>query len=430
MTATTALTEAVTSSAPPLRRDPDFRRYWLARVTSIAGTAGTYVAMPTLMYRMTGSALYTGVLTALESVPYVVFGLFGGAVADRADRRRMMIITDVLNAAVLLSIPLAAAFGALTVGHLLVAATLTASLFVFFDAANFGALPTLVGRDRIARANGAVWGASTLLEIGVPAFVGVLVAIVHPATVLAADAATYLVSAFCVARIVRPLSDQDRLAAAAAAGRRMLDGLRTDIAEGLRFLWYHATIRPMTLIGCAQAVAGGVVVGQLVPYAREVLGIGEKDNGLGILFAGWGIGALLATLVMGRLAARFGAARVTLYTLPASFACGAAFAAAPTFPLAVLALTCWGAAYMLIVVNGITYRQQQTPEHLLSRVNVTGRLLSYGIGYTVGGLAGGIIASVSDPRGAMAFASSCVAVAVVIGWLSPLRTAPAPSPAR
>jgi MFS family permease len=430
VTATTASTEAVTSSAPPLRRDPDFRRYWLARVTSIAGTAGTYVAMPTLMYRMTGSALYTGVLTALESVPYVLFGLFGGAVADRADRRRMMIITDVLNAAVLLSIPLAAAFGALTVGHLLVAATLTASLFVFFDGANFGALPTLVGRDRIARANGAVWGASTLLEIGVPAFVGVLVAIVHPATVLAADAATYLVSAFCVARIVRPLSDQNRLAAAAAAGRRRLDGLRTDIAEGLRFLWNHATIRPMTLIGCAQAVAGGVVVGQLVPYAREVLGIGEKDNGLGILFAGWGIGALLATLVMGRLAARFGAARVTLYTLPASFACGAAFAAAPTFPLAVLALTCWGAAYMLIVVNGITYRQQQTPEHLLSRVNVTGRLLSYGIGYTVGGLAGGIVASVFDPRGAMAFASSCVAVAVVIGWLSPLRTAPAPSPAR
>jgi predicted MFS family arabinose efflux permease len=67
---------------------------------------------------------------------------------------------------------------------------------------------------------------------------------------------------------------------------------------------------------------------------------------------------------------------------------------------------------------------------VLSRVNVTGRLLSYGIGYTVGGLAGGIVASVSDPRGAMAFASSCVAVAVVIGWLSPLRTAPALSAAR
>ncbi|HEY8112511.1 MAG TPA: hypothetical protein VII16_06545 [Actinomycetes bacterium] len=66
----------------------------------------------------------------------------------------------------------------------------------------------------------------------------------------------------------------------------------------------------------------------------------------------------------------------------------------------------------------------------MSRVHVTGRLLSYGTGYTVGGLAGGIVASVSDPRGAMAFASSCVAVAVVIGWLSPLRTAPALSAAR
>jgi MFS family permease len=427
VTSTTAETGAVTTEPPPLRHDRDFMRYWLARVASLAGTAATYVAMPTLMYRLTGSALYTGVLTALESLPYLVFGLFGGAVADRVDRRRMMITADVLNAAVLASVPLAAAFDILTVGHLLAAATLTASLFVFFDAANFGALPTLVGRDRIARANGAVWGASTVLEIVVPALAGVLVAVIHPATLMAADALTYLISARFVSRITRPLSDPARLAAAAAVGRGLLDGLRADIAEGLRFLWRHATIRPMTLIGTAQAVAGGVVVGQLVPYAREALGIGEKDNGLGILFAGWGVGALVASLLMGRAAARFGAARVTLYALPASFACGIAFALAPTFPLAVLALTLWGVAYILIVVNGVTYRQQQTPEHLLSRVNVTGRLLSYGIGYTMGGFAGGVVAWVTDPRGAMAFAAGCVAVAVLIGWLSPLRGAPPPA---
>ena len=83
-----------------------------------------------------------------------------------------------------------------------------------------------------------------------------------------------------------------------------------------------------------------------------------------------------------------------------------------------------------VIGVGITYRQQQTPERLLSRVNVTGRLLSYGIGYSVGGLAGGIVASVSEPRGAMAFASSCAAVAVAIGWLSPLRTAPQAATAR
>ena len=383
--------------------------------------------MPTLMYRLTGSALYTGVLTALQSLPYVIFGLVGGAVADRVDRRHMMIVADLLNAAVLASVPLAAAFGVLRVGHVLVAATLTASLFVFFDAANFGALPTLVGRNRIARANGAVWGASTVIEIGVPALTGVLVAVVYPATLLAADAVTYMVSALCISRIARPLSDPARLAAAAASGRRVLAGLRAEIGEGLRFLWHHATIRPMTQIGCAQAVAGGAVVGQLVPYAREVLGIGEKDNGLGVLFAGWGLGALVGALVMGWAAARLGAARVTLLALPGSLACGVAFAIAPTFPLAVLALTCWGVAYILITVNGITYRQQQTPEPLLSRVNVTGRLLTYGIGYTVGALAGGVVSSATDPRGAMGFAAGCVGIAVIVGWRSPLRTAPQPA---
>ncbi len=403
-----------------LRDDADFVRYWFARVVSIAGTSATYVALPTLMYRLTGSPLYTGLLTAVESLPYVAFGLIGGAVADRYDRRRIMVRADLLNVLVLGSIPVAAAFGVLTVGHLLAAAALTSTLFVFFDAANFGALPTLVGKARLPAANGAIWSASTALEIVIPATAGALVAIIHPASVISFNAVTFLVSALLIRTITRPLVDLDRIA---AAGRRRLSGLGGEVAEGLRFLWQHPTIRPMTLIGTAQALAGGVVVGQLVPYAREVLGIGEDDNSLGIMFGAWGFGALIASLLIGRVAKRLSPARVTLYTLPASALCGLGFALAATFLLAVVALAAWGVAYILIVVNSITFRQQQTPEHLLSRVNVTGRMLSWGIGYTVGGLAGGVIASLTNPRFAMMFAALCIGAAIAIGWTSPLRRA-------
>lgn len=421
MTAATPPVDAVSTAATrPLRRDRDFRRYWGARVSSIAGTAATYVAMPVLMYGLTGSAFYTGLLTAIESVPYVVFGLIGGAVADRYDRRIIMVRADLLNVAVLGSIPLAAALGVLTVGHLLVVAVLTSTLFVFFDAANFGALPTLVGKDRVAAANGAIWSASTGLEIVIPAAAGALVAVIHPAWVIAFNAGTFLASGLLIRAISRPLVDLDRLA---VAGKRTLVSLASEAAEGLRFLWHHPTIRPMTLVNATQSVAGGAVVGQLVPYAREALGIGEDDNGLGIMFGAWGLGALIASLLIRRISQRMSPPTVALYTLPASAVCGLAFALAPTFPLAVLALGCWGIAYILIVVNAVIYRQQETPEHLQSRVNVTGRLLSWGVGYTLGGLGGGVVATLADPRWAMGSAAACVAAGVVVGWTSALRTA-------
>src|SRR6266498_1588148 len=133
----------------PLRRDTAFRRYWLARVISLLGSAVTYVALPVLVYQVTGSSLWTALVTVAEGAPYLCVGLLAGAVADRGDRRRLMVATDLASAAVLASIPVAYTAGALTAPHVLAAAFAAQTLFVFFDAANFGALPVLVGRDRI-----------------------------------------------------------------------------------------------------------------------------------------------------------------------------------------------------------------------------------------------------------------------------------------
>ena len=82
-----------------LRHDADFRRYWLARVCSLTGSLVTAVAMPVLIYRLTGSAFLTALTTTLEALPYAVFGLVAGAVGDRWDRRRVMIAADAIKAA-------------------------------------------------------------------------------------------------------------------------------------------------------------------------------------------------------------------------------------------------------------------------------------------------------------------------------------------
>ncbi|HYT30378.1 MAG TPA: MFS transporter, partial [Actinomycetota bacterium] len=148
----------IAPAAERLRDDPDFRRFWSARMVSLAGSSMTYVALPVLVYAMTRSPLLTGVVAGFEAVPYLLLGLVAGALADRWDRRRVMVTADLASAAALGSLPLAAAFGVLTVPHVLIAALLSPTIFVFFDAANFGAVPTLVGRDRIALANAAIWG--------------------------------------------------------------------------------------------------------------------------------------------------------------------------------------------------------------------------------------------------------------------------------
>jgi len=91
-----------------LFRDRAFTLYFLAGAISAAGTTVTLVVMPLLVYQLTQSAFLTGLLGALEVLPYLVFGLFAGALADRADRRRLMIGSDVVNAILLGSIPVAA----------------------------------------------------------------------------------------------------------------------------------------------------------------------------------------------------------------------------------------------------------------------------------------------------------------------------------
>jgi predicted MFS family arabinose efflux permease len=110
--------------------------------------------------------------------------------------------------------------------------------------------------------------------------------------------------------------------------------------------------------------------------------------------------------------------------LPVSTILGVSVGLAPNWQLAMVGLLSWGAAYMLVVVNTISYRQQVTPEPLLSRVNTAGRMLSWGVGWTFGAVAGGVLSHQIGVRAAMVAMASLSVVAVVVAWTSPLRTRP------
>ena len=168
-------------------------------------------------------------MSALEALPYLMFGLVAGALADRFDRKRVMVSVDLLSALVLGSIPVAYWFDVLTVPHLPRRGVhRLRPVGVFFDAADFGALPTLVGRDRIPSANSAMWSSSTVVETTVPLMAGAAFAVVAPASLIALDVLSYLASAYLVRAIVRPLSDPARQ----AAGRLDRAALVADVKRG------------------------------------------------------------------------------------------------------------------------------------------------------------------------------------------------------
>jgi MFS family permease len=396
-----------------LRENPDFRRFWTARVVSLAGSSFTYVALPVLIYQRTGSPLLTGLVAAFEAIPYLLLGLVAGALADRWDRRRVMVAADLVSAVALGSLPLADWLGVLTIPHILAAALLSPTVFVFFDAANFGALPALVGRDRIASANSAIWGAGTVVEIAFPLLAGALLAIVAAPTLIGFDSLTFVASALMIRLITHPLSDPER-----DPEQLGLRSLAAEVREGLRFLVGHATVRTMTLVGACQSLAGGAFIGQMVVWADRRLGVRGGDVRLGVLYASWGLGALAASIAMPKLNRRYGAPRVILVALPASAALAVATALAVNWIEGAAMLLAWGVAYMLVVMLSITYRMEVTPPHLMSRVNTAGRMLSFGLGWPIGSLIGGAVALAKGPSAGMLAGAGAAGVGAVIAWTS------------
>jgi hypothetical protein len=403
---------------PTAPAPPGFSRYLLSRAVSVAGTLVAAVAVPVLVYRMTGSPAWTSAAAATGALPYLFFGLVAGALADRLDRRRVMVACDLLTAAALASVPLAWWAGVLTPWHVVAASFAVQALFVFFDAANFGALPVLVGRDRLAEGYARVYGATTAVELLVPPLAGLAVAVVAPAPLISLNVLTALASAALLRSITVPLSAPR--SGAPARGARALAG---EVREGLAFLWSEPTVRTLTLVGATHSAASGAWLAMLVPWADRSLGVAPSgDPRLAVLFSCWGVGALGASALAPRLARRLGAARLALVALPVSLGCGLAVVASGHWWAGAAGAALWGGAYSVVVINAITFRQRVSPDHLQSRVSTTARMLSWGVGQPVGAaLAGAVAVTAWGPRGGLAAGLAVLALGAALAWLSPLR---------
>lgn len=270
-----------------LRDRPDFRRLLLARLISFGGDWFLIVPLLGLVYEATGSAFSTGWVMVANSLPGLLLSPFAGSLADRLDRRRLMLGANVLAGT---TVAVLAALGdRLTpVGGLIGIGLVAASVSVVNPAAS-GGLPNLVRRRELAAANvlmGSSWG--TMAAVGA-ALGGIVAATFSRPAAFAIDAATFFVGAFLVARIRTPLD---------ARGTGSGIGLLASVREGMAYAWRRPPIRALLTSKAGFAVVASGPITLLAVASVDLFGLG--DEGTGILFAARGLGALVGPFLARR----------------------------------------------------------------------------------------------------------------------------------
>jgi MFS family permease len=397
---------AVTGAPPPSAlADPTYRRFLAARTVAMAGNALTLVALPVLVYRLTGSPVATAAIAAIETAPYLVVGLPAGALVDRWNRRRVLVLAGAVSGLAMLTVPLADALGVLTFAQVAVVAAVISTLFVFADAATFGVVPQMVGRDRVASATSTLVTVGTAIGLVGPLVSGVLVTVTSPALVLAVDGVAYLAAAAVIARL---RWDGSESVAPPAPGRR----LRAEVAEGLRYIWAMPVVRWLTVLGAGNSLAGGAVAGLLVVIGVEQLGLSSDSPVLGWLFAAGAVGTFAASLSLPRLQRRVGVGAITTCGYAVGLVAVLALSATTSVVAALPLLVVLNFAATTLIVNGIVARQVVTPDHLQSRVNTTARLIAWG-GSPLGAALGGVVAGAAGTEWALRAAAVGLAASLV-----------------
>jgi MFS family permease len=356
-----------TTTAPPAALGRGYR--WLLTAAGNANLADGIVkaALPLLAVRLTDSpALVAGVAFA-AGLPWLLTTLHAGALADRLDRRRTMLLANLARAAVLTAF---AATIAIDLDRIWLLYTVAFGLGVaetLHDTAAQSFLPQLVGRDQLARANGRLYG----VEITANQFVGPpLGAFVLAGSAIAAvafPAALFAVAALALGRI-RGAFRPERTGVRVSLG--------ADVREGLRVLWDHRLLRTFAWMVGVMNLAATATFAVLVLHARGPMGLSE--GGYGVLLTASALGSLLASLVAERVEAAIGRA----WTLRLSVLTGvvAGFVPAVTADrwLVGASMIAFGFGAVLWNVVVVSFRQRVTPDRLLGRVNAGFRLLAWG----------------------------------------------------
>ncbi|MGW5419242.1 MFS transporter [Streptomyces sp. NPDC003943] len=395
-----------------------FWRYWTASTVSRLGDQVTSVALPLVaVVTLHASAVQVGLITAAAYVAWLLLGLPAGVLVRRLPLRGVQVATDLLRAAAVASVPVAAGLGVLGLAHLVVVALLVGFANVLFDVANSTFLPSLVPKEQLTNRNSLVSGSGAATELAGPGLGGVLVQLVGGAGAMLLDAVSYAVSAVLLRGLPRAPSPGGPPGPAAS--------VREQIREGWQFVARHPVIRPCV----AAATAVNIPYGGLMTLTPVFLvrTLHAPPAAVGALMAAGGLGSVVGAFLTPRLVAGSGSGRVlcraavvasaSALLLPLAGACAGSAWAATVFALGSAGF--YGGVVVTAVITR-THRQTRTPPELLSRVTATARFVSWST-IPVGALTAGTAASAFGARTALLLLALSSVVFPAILLASPVR---------
>ncbi|MFJ1764144.1 MFS transporter [Amycolatopsis sp. NPDC088138] len=391
----------------------DFRRLWAGDTASQLGSSVGNTAIPLLAaVTLAATPFEMGLLTAAETLAFLLIGLPAGVWVDRLRRRRIMLAADFTRFALLLSVPLAWWAGVLTLAQLLVVVLLVGIATLFFDISYQSYLPSLVGREHLLEGNAKLQSVQSVAQIAGPSGAGVLVQLVTAANTVLITGLGYLTSALCLLRIRAVEPEPERGGHAP---------LLQQVGEGLRFVFADKPLRAIVACTAIANLFDAAFTAVRVLFLTRTLGLTPAVVGL-VLGVG-GAGGILGALCSGAITRRIGQSRaiwlVPLLTMPAYLLVPLA---APGWRLVLAGSGLAVMAFGIIIYNvaAVSYRQAICPDRLLGRMNASVRFVVWGT-IPLGGLLGGALGEWLGLRTAVWVAVGGTISAVLWVVFSPLR---------
>jgi len=392
----------------PRRLGAGFRWLVASSWVSNLGDGIAIAAGPLLVASMTHDPILVALAALLQWLPPLVFGLYAGALADRLDRRLIIVTVDLLRAAVLVLLTLAVATDVASIWLVLVAMFLLGTAEVFADNTSATLMPMLVQRDDLAIANARLTtGFITVNQLAGPPIGAALFALGH-AVPFATQAVLVALGAVLVSRVALPSHGR---------GPTPDTHIRHDIAEAFRWVLHNPAVRTLVLTIFVFNITFGAAWSILVLYATERLGMGPI--GFGLLTTVSAVGGLIGTLSYGWITRRVSLGDLMRIGLVFETFTMLALALTTTPWVAMLIFFAFGAHAFIWGTTSLTVRQRTVPTELQGRVGSVNLVGVFG-GLVIGSGIGGVLAQhwgVTAPFW-FAFVGSAVFIVLIWGQLS------------
>ncbi len=370
-----------------LWRQPDFLKLWSAETISQFGTQVSQLALPLAAIDVLhASAFEVAALATVEFLPFLLVSLPAGVWVDRLPRRPILVVADLARAGLLVSIPIAYFFDALTIWQMYAVGFFVGIATVFFDVAYQSYLPALVERQQIVDGNAKLEISRAGAQFGGPGLAGLLIGWLKAPVAILLDAVSFLGSAIFIFAIRK----QERTREEREPRRRM----RHELREGLSYVLAHPYLKNIAACTALFNFFGSMGFAVVLVFARRELGLSPEAIGLALMLGN--IGGLAAAFSATRVAARLGVGRTIIGTAVVG---GPMFLAIPFAPHGNAALAVIVPAWIIGAYTGVIYnvtqislRQAITPERIQGRMNSVMRFVVWGT-IPLGSFAGGVIAS-------------------------------------